>query len=130
MKVLSWIMLIVGLILVTILTTSTIEHFSPGSISWVMTEIDWWYAKIWGGVLFIVFLSTAIAVVGWIIFKFGPQLLKLIKTNLPFIMVAVQKMQCSPKWRGVLTTVGVILFICFLLGLIIAGIWIFSLFFL
>lgn len=127
MKVLSWILLVIGLILVTILTTSIIEHFFPDSINWIMTEVDWWYSKIWGWALFTVFALVSLFVVGWIALKVVPLLAPLTRRYWPFIVAGVGQMTKNRTGQIVLFVVGGLIILSILLVLIIVGIWILSL---
>lgn len=127
MKILSWILLTVGLLLVTILTTSTIEYFFPDSINWIMAEVDWWYAKIWGWALFTVFALTATILVGWIIFKVAPLLVPLLRRSWPFIVAGAQKATSNPTGQKVLLVIGGLVILSILLVVAIVGIWILSL---
>jgi hypothetical protein len=131
MKILSWILLTVGLILVTILTTSTIEHFFPDSINWIMVEVDWWYAKIWGWAVFTLFALVALFVVGCIIFKGVPLLVPLFRKCWPYIVKGVEEITSNPKGKKILLSVARILIVATVLTVVIVGIvagfWILSL---
>ena len=127
MRIFSNIVLGIGLFLMTFLASSVVEYFFPGSTSWIMEEIDWWYTKTIGWVIFITLVGLAIAVVWFLAIKLGPPLFEVCRRHSDDIKFILGKTLHNPAMKK-----AVIVFCCIIAALVAIaviglGIWVLSL---
>lgn len=123
MKTFSNIVLGIGLFLMTFLVSSLIEYFIPGSTSWIMNEVDRWYAMTIGWTVFIVLVSVSVVIVWFLVIKLGPPLLDLARQHLPEIMASLGTVSQNPKVRTAIIWAVCALALLLVLGVVGMGIW-------
>jgi hypothetical protein len=119
MTTLARIVLGIGIFLVTMLLLAIVEYFSPGSVIWIIEEIDGWYGKILGWLLFITVAALGLTVV-WFV---GSHLISYLISNLPpGTMDSVRKMALG--WatsRPGLIVIGSVIVLSLIALLVLVG---------
>ena len=121
MKIISWSLLIIGILLLTFTGAAIVEYKWPGSVSWIILDIDYWVSYVWGWIRLTMFILAVVAVAGLIIFKVGPALVSLFQRHKPLIVAGGARVIQHPHGcRNIAIIVGVFIILFLIAGLLVA----------